>query len=745
MEVAHYPSIHAQPIVTPSPKTKLFLVAALALLTLIFGGLRFNQLVIRQSAAEVRFGPTMNHLTWDATSGRLTRTGDDPYGFLQIPSDSLPLDELVLECDGAPPAGFSFVYPSPAYLPDTIIDDHLAVSAKVEPTSDGFRMRFPLGGSKIARLDLSDELATPISVRSVVFRTHFLVGENPTFRCFATSLSAFVLTLIWICAGPLIARSRLAEITAVIVLVAAKLWLSGDMHMTIYADARHDDALFISQGHLIADGDWLGQLDDLTLSKGPSYSVFIALVQLSRIPLLDAQAIFHALACILFILALRPFVGSPGIRLLLLAVLLFDPHPFSSETGERALRSSIQPALTLLTLAGAIGMSARLARPPRSLLPWSILGGLNLAAFWFSREEGIWIGPTLALITATALWQIWRGNSLGRIARTACLLLPFVLWLSTLWILRGVNHHYYNAWISVDVKDGGFPNAYGALTRITPATIISGVPVMKETRLRAYAASPAFAELQPVLEGKLGETWAARGWEGLETHPSARKEMRGGWFQWALREAALERGYYRDAGATSRYWQRVADEINLACDTGQLAAGPSHSGFFPRWESSLWTPLGRSLTGAAAVVVRFSDYKAQAYPSRGDPALIARYSRVLHEPPVREWLPPSLRTHIRIVLFHIYQNAGIPATILAVLATLVLILRTGQRSSNPFHLVIVLGLFGGATALIIIVALVDVTSFSALHAMYLAPATPLAFSAWLLAPYWALQKSTLRE
>jgi hypothetical protein len=344
------------------------------------------------------------------------------------------------------------------------------------------------------------------------------------------------------------------------------------------------------------------------------------------------------------------------------------------------------------------------------------------------------------LLSASSLWQLWHLRTDGRSLRTILILLPFLIWFGALWTLRAANHHYYGAWISVDAKDGGFPNAYGALLRINPTRAISGVPVTKETRLRAYAISPAFAELQPMLEGKIGPTWARFGWEKLQDHPSAGLEIRGGWFGWALRESASAIGYYRNADQTSLFWQRVADEINTACDSGQLAAGRMRSGFFPRWESSYWSPLAPALAGAAAVVVRFSDYKAQAYPSRGDPGKIASFSRVIHETPVMEWLPPRLRTHVRMVLYHCYHHAGWPATILAIVSTGVLAVRKQRLAPKLAKLAIVLGLLGGATALIVIVALVDVTSFSALHAMYLAPATPLILATWILAPYWAFRR-----
>jgi hypothetical protein len=91
-----------------------------------------------------------------------------------------------------------------------------------------------------------------------------------------------------------------------------------------------------------------------------------------------------------------------------------------------------------------------------------------------------------------------------------------------------------------------------------------------------------------------------------------------------------------------------------------------------------------------------------------------------------------------MVVYHCYHHAGWPATLLAIVSAGVLAVRKERLPAKLTTLAVVLGLLGGATALIVIVALVDVTSFSALHAMYLAPATPLVLATWILAPYWAL-------
>jgi hypothetical protein len=717
-------------------KPKSLLAGLLIVSAAILALLRLSDLTVTRPASEIVFS-NLNNLEWDPGTGRLEPTGEDPHAFLEVPESTVPLLGIVMEFSGPLPPGPSYVYPSPAHFPGLRTSDATVITGKVIPVPGGFQLSFEMPPSRLARFDLPDQLHGAWKLRSVTFHTHFAGSTNTVFSLFAGVCAALAGLLLWSLFGPVISRRRGLELACAAVLVLGKLWLASDLHLSIFPDAMHDDALFMSLGHSIANGDWLGKFGELTLSKGPTFPIFIALVQLTRIPFLQAEAGLHAVACLLFILALRPLVRSAGMRLGLLAILLYDPHTLSAQVVAQVLRSGIQPALTLLTLAGFIGVVARVREQSSRVLPWAVLGGVALAAFWYSREEGVWLVPSVALLTGAGAWIVWTAGRKGRLARLALLSLPIGIWFCAQTTLKAINHHYYGAWITIDVKEGGYPEAYAALLRITPSEANPGVPVTKETRLRAYEVSPAFAELRSSLEGQSGNAWAKNGWEG-STHPSAGKEIKG-WFQWALRQAAREKGHYTDAASASGYWQRVANEINAACDDGRLTAGPRRSGFLPRWDSSLWPVLGQSIRESFNIVVRFSDFNPQSPASVGDPERMAFYSRMLHEPPVVEPLPLTTRTHLRIVLYHCYAAMGPLVSLLAFIGLIAAGVHVWRRREHAVELAVLLSIAGGALSLLLIVALVDATSFSTTHAIYLAPATPLLLATWILGIGWALQ------
>ncbi len=716
-------------------KISVFVGAVLLVLSAIFVGVRSRQTAVVLPASDLSHS-FLNDLERDHDAQFFTRTGNDPYVWITLPPAAVPLQRVTFEFTGAynETEGTFYFFHSPAHIPELALAE--PTPAQLARTPEGFTLSADFPASKALRLDFPDFLAQPVQLRSVALHAAFSVPENRFFALSLFCLLAGIVALI----VPLLHRTSRrwpsTEFVTIAALIALKLTLTADLPLSFGGIFRYDDALFVRQAAALLDHEWLGAFSHLTLTKGPVYPFFLAASSASQLPLPVTQTAFHALACFIFVLALRPLLPSATLRLILFTVLLFDPYTFSATAVGRVLRSGIQPALTLFALAGVIGLIARLDRRPLALLPWSLLAGLAVSAFWFCREEGLWLVPSLALLLLTGVFILFRSPLSQRPLRLFFLAAPPLLLLVSAVALSVLNDRHYGAAITIDVKQGAFPDAYGALTRITPAEFIPGVPVLRETRLRAYAVSPAFAELQPHLEDAPGNAWARNGWENID-HPSANREIRGGWLQWALREAADLAGHYRDAATADAFWQRVADEINAACDDGRLPAGPPRHGFLPPWHASLNLPLRSAVVDAARVVVTFSDFELTPPVDNGNVADRALFPRITHHSGLPAPTPPGFRAHLRLLLASVYRFSGYPAAAVALLslATFVVVaIRRRAPSSELFKLSILLSLAGGVLALSLIVALVDVTSFTAVHAGYLCPATPLALAFFVLAP-----------
>ncbi len=368
------------------------------------------------------------------------------------------------------------------------------------------------------------------------------------------------------------ALARVALSIAVIGLTLLKLWLVQAQHLIASGRAIYDDRLFITLSDHLLNGAWLGPYNNLTLMKGPMYSIWMALNFWIGWPLLFTQHLFYIAACAVFVAAARPVVRGRALRLLLYAALLFNPASF---LVTRILRSGIYVPLTLMVVACAAGIAFRLPKRAAGLAPWCLGLGLSLGAFWLTREEGAWILPSAILLIGAGLLAAWRRGTL-RARRVVWLLLVPALWAGAVGSVCAINRRAYGVFAIVEMKTPEYKAAYGALTRVTPADFHPYLPVAREVRQRIYAVSPAFAELEPFLEGDIGRRWAALG-AGVSGFSADSGEIPGGLFFWAFRDSVSAAGHADAAPETLAYYDRLAREVNAACDDGRLEAGPPHA------------------------------------------------------------------------------------------------------------------------------------------------------------------------
>lgn len=517
---------------------------------------------------------------------------------------------------------------------------------------------------------------------------------------------------------------------AAVALVLFKLWLVAGQTMMVPGSSPHDDRLFVKLAASLLQGEWLGPYTDKTLAKGPFYSMFIAAVFVLGAPLVATTHLLYSAACGLLVRALKPLRLGVGLTFALFVILLFNPVTYDTGHHIRVLRQAIIPLLSLLVLAGLIGFATRHDAPARRRLPWAALLGVGLSCFWITREESVWILPAVALPFAWLFWQAWqtRAAFVASPRHLAVLLLPFALWPVAPLAVAALNHHHYGAFITCEFKAPEFKAAYGALTRVTPARWHPHIPVARETRERVYAVSPAFALLRPQLEGPLGDNWIANSEQNLGL-PVTDREMSGGQFMWALRDAVHTAGLSPDAEAALAYYARVAAEVNAACDAGLLPAGPPRATMLPPLVPAYRPLIRDSLAEGLRVALTLDRLLVKPRPSRDEiekRALFAdltrtRLSPAPGDPQLLVAQPVLDRIRVRILggILAGYRLVIPWAAAAATLFWLIAIRLSLRRRRLPFLLPLGVGAAGSALAVVLIAALVDATSFAATHPGYM--------------------------
>lgn len=389
---------------------------------------------------------------------------------------------------------------------------------------------------------------------------------------------------------------------------AARMWLAPRALQAI-GWSTYDDRWFVERARDILAGEWLGAYDHMTLIKGAGYPLWIAFCNVLGIPLLFMQHLLYVLACLGVCRALAPVMRAPLWRASMFLVLAFNPMTFADDIGTRASREGIYPALTLLLFAACVNAVLRLDAPPARRVFYAAVSGFAVAIFWITREEGVWILPLL-VFTVLAVRSQWR-RSLTMVTVAAA---AFAAIYGSVVLANALR---YGVATAVEVKERSFLRAYGSLASVRQRAPQPRVPVPQEVRERAYAISPAFAELRPFLEGPATGHWRCEG-----------GDICGAYFFWALRDAVAGAGHYRTATSARAFYDRVSAEIERARQRGLLDARPARGTLLPPLLPGQIRQVLKTWIARAVRVPAFRDFSVAMPYSEGTDDELALFASV---------------------------------------------------------------------------------------------------------------------
>jgi hypothetical protein len=390
----------------------------------------------------------------------------------------------------------------------------------------------------------------------------------------------------------------------VAVLILIKLWLVEGQSITANPQYKYDDVLYLTQANYLINGEWLGPYNNLTLVKGPFYPMWIAFSYVLGLPLLFSEHLLYILACIVLVSAVRPLLRRGVYAYILFAVVLFNPMSYGWWIMTRVIRAGIYPALTLLVLSCAIGLTLREGQGWRKLWPWAIGLGLSMGTFWLTREEGIWLVPSILLLGGYAVFRSWRRGREGLRQGLALWSAALGLGAGIVVLVMGINWGIYGLFGVTELGTDAFKSAFGAILRVETGK--SGLSVSRQTVGEIYTVSPAFKELEPYLEGPSGEFWVVASPGGLDNYSTDA-------IMWAFREGTAEAGHYDDNRFPREFYEQVAEEINKACEAGQLRCNAERASLSPPWHNDYLRPMAKNIYRAGLVLIGLKGFSA--YPS----------------------------------------------------------------------------------------------------------------------------------
>ena len=326
-------------------------------------------------------------------------------------------------------------------------------------------------------------------------------------------------------------RKRLYLLVAMAAVTLFRLWMTAAQPIAFLPGQEDDDTVFLAHAASIIRGHWLGVYTQNTLVKGAFYSLFVAGVHFTGIPLLLAQQLLYVFACVIFIVAIRKLIPRRAILAVSYCVVLFNPGSYTATATARVIRDFTCASFAFLAVSSMVAIYARVGERYTAWKPWAVLLGLSLAATLLTREDSAWVLPLIVVASLLcAVMTFFKLRGKPRVKSLAVLVLPFVLVGVCSAVIAGANAYAYGKFVTNEYADANFINAYSALCRIDGGKWMPNVPVTKAARQAAYAVSPAFRELEPYLEGQKMAIFVNA--DDQETH--------GTFFTWNLRNAVAE-------------------------------------------------------------------------------------------------------------------------------------------------------------------------------------------------------------
>lgn len=408
--------------------------------------------------------------------------------------------------------------------------------------------------------------------------------------------------------------------------VGLSLFISVAFQPRALGNALADDALFIRLATQIAEGNWLGTYDEMTLVKGAFYPAFIASVYHLAVPLLVGQQVL-----VIIVSGVAAFVlhrmGLPRLwALALFVVLSLNPLPWHPDLL-RVTREPLYASLGVMVIALAALVLFDRGMGPRARVFLSVVLGLCFGGFWLTREESLWLYPSLLLLGGVAVFSGMRTGSGFKptLVSLALVLAGFAVSAGT---VAALNVTHYGSFLTNEVREGEMARAYGALMRVNQDAPVPRVFFSADAARRAYDASPSARELEPSLSGERGAFWRRIGCEALNLDPCP-SGFGGGWFMWAFRDAVKAAGHMDDAASAQAFFHRLADEINAACAAGKIACAEERASMAPSmtWGDVLEVPA--RAWRAASLLLRFGEGKVGPPDSEGGQEQIAAFEKMV--------------------------------------------------------------------------------------------------------------------
>ncbi len=428
-------------------------------------------------------------------------------------------------------------------------------------------------------------------------------------------------------------------ILIVVLAIIVKLIITTNLPLNARDPIGADEYLMMQQAESLANGEYLGPYNFLTLVKGIGFPVFLAFSYKIGIPLLMLYGIFYAAVCLVALVPIRRLVQKKPLQLIAFLMLLFCPATLDGSVQLIYRNMLIVPQSVLLVSSLMMMYYHVLDNNRKKLLGWTLLTSFAWVFMWHTREDSIWSVPLVGLAWVIMLIMIIKGvkskiftkkfwarkDNKKILTKFGIISLPFLLLFVSIHIISFINYQNYGIYTTNQLNNSNYTKAVMLMMKIKPEKEVERVEITRETLRRLYGVSPTLKTLEKEIE----KDYESK--TGLVMAGDDNGEINEDLITWELIGSASVVGYYKDAQTAEKFWNDVYQEIKQAIDDGKLETRP----ILPSRSLIPWPgkqdSFAKLFESIGSLYIRLADYndsKVNLDKATIDESIIRRYENI---------------------------------------------------------------------------------------------------------------------
>lgn len=315
------------------------------------------------------------------------------------------------------------------------------------------------------------------------------------------------------------------------------------------SNLSYDDKLMIDRFSSIMSRSYLSLVyERKTLIKGPFFPFVLSLIRIYKISYSSAFSLLYIFSCLFFTYSLKNIIKEKKYLILIYILLLFNPVTYSQDLFQRLYRNSIS-ITELLFFLGSITL---VLFSKKKKIYYFILYGLSLAFMFLTREDNIWVYPTIAFIIG---YNFFKNK---RIKTILINIIPILILILSLNIISYINYKHYGIYTYNEIQKSEFHNTYKKILQIKDDEKIEKVSIPKSTFYKLSENTKSFGLTKKEID------------DFYNNYAGKNKEIYNGNIIWYFRLMIDKKKKFNNGKDSELYYKSLGKEIDKLFAKGTL-------------------------------------------------------------------------------------------------------------------------------------------------------------------------------